>query len=90
VSCSTVSASCMLTFVGRNNAALAAAQSEHPPSIGALLDAAAAILLLCCRAEARHDVSVFFIPERSILCERLLKQVSLLADLQLLAAAEYR
>jgi hypothetical protein len=33
-------------------------------------------------------VSVFFIPERSILCERLLKQVSWLPDRHLPAAAD--
>jgi hypothetical protein len=45
-------------------------------------------LLLCCRAESRHDVSVFFIPERSILCERLLKQVSWLPVRHLPPAAD--
>lgn len=32
------------------------------------------------RAETRHDVSVFFIPQRSVLCERLLKAEGVYGD----------
>ena len=52
------------------------------------MDPTAPTVLPRCRAESRHDVSVFFTPERSILCERLLKQVSRLPDRHLLAAAD--
>ena len=53
-----------------------------------LVDCKAPALLSRCRAESRHDVSVFFIPERSILCERLLKQVSRLPVRRLPPAAD--
>lgn len=59
-----------------NTGAIVVALSRLLVTIRGMLNPAAATLLSCCRAEARHDVSVFFIPDRSILCERLLKQVS--------------
>ena len=33
------------------------------------------------RGDAKHDVSVFFIPQRSLLCERLLKAEGVWGDL---------
>ena len=36
-----------------------------------------------CRGETRHDVSVFFIPRRSLLCERLLKAEGVWADINI-------
>jgi Sec1 family len=67
---------CIYCLNNNSATAIVAAVSRRPATSGGVLARAAVTSLSCCRAEARHDVSVFFIPDRSILCERLLKQAS--------------